>query len=370
MRGFAASLAVALLVANAARADITWIFQPSSTISISGQLGQVNGSKVVTELYNMVPQTDNNVTLFPGYTNSMVTTTAGTMTSIGNNFLTSLNFGSEPVSGNINISNAASVVQNVGDVLPNAIYGASPPYDYGDPVQQNLGVALVPTGGYANNQSDGGRVSVSNSYGDFSNGTGTKDPVTGLHAAVPMAVDANGNFNADSLAVTGGLYLNLAANFSSGGAFFPYPVNGTANAPANENVPGTITRSGTDYILTAPITGITAGTTGALYYNVNLLYNIVAKANIEPGDANFDGIVNSQDLAAVSSNWLVHNASGLTSGDVNGDGIVNSQDLALISSNWLKTTPTVPSNVLSAGPRRRHPRRPWWAFECRRGTRA
>ncbi|HWA97084.1 MAG TPA: hypothetical protein VFE62_23825 [Gemmataceae bacterium] len=52
------------------------------------------------------------------------------------------------------------------------------------------------------------------------------------------------------------------------------------------------------------------------------------------GDANTDGIVNSQDLAAVSSNWL---ATGvLPAGDVNEDGIVNSQDLALISSNWLQ----------------------------------
>ncbi|MES1212999.1 MAG: dockerin type I domain-containing protein, partial [Singulisphaera sp.] len=34
--------------------------------------------------------------------------------------------------------------------------------------------------------------------------------------------------------------------------------------------------------------------------------------------------------------WL-HTGVGLQSGDVNGDGIVNGQDLALISSNWLQT---------------------------------
>lgn len=51
------------------------------------------------------------------------------------------------------------------------------------------------------------------------------------------------------------------------------------------------------------------------------------------GDVNLDGIVNSQDLALVSSNWL---ASGPHQpGDANGDGVVNSQDLALVSSNWL-----------------------------------
>ncbi len=58
--------------------------------------------------------------------------------------------------------------------------------------------------------------------------------------------------------------------------------------------------------------------------------------NIKQGDANLDGIVNSQDLALVSSSWL-RTGVGLLSGDINGDGIVNSQDLALISSNWLQT---------------------------------
>ena len=88
-----------------------------------------------------------------------------------------------------------------------------------------------------------------------------------------------------------------------------------------------------------------------LYYNINLSYNIVAVANLAPGDANFDGIVNGQDLAQVSSNWLAtDSANHLSAGDVNGDGIVNGQDLALISSNWLGTTPTLPSNVLAPVP--------------------
>ena len=55
-----------------------------------------------------------------------------------------------------------------------------------------------------------------------------------------------------------------------------------------------------------------------------------------PGDVNLDGIVNSQDLAIVSSEWL-QSGPGLE-GDANGDGIVNSQDIALISSNWLQTS--------------------------------
>ena len=57
--------------------------------------------------------------------------------------------------------------------------------------------------------------------------------------------------------------------------------------------------------------------------------------NVLPGDVNGDGIVNSQDLALVSSGWL----STRPTGDDNGDGIVNSQDLAVISSQWLATLP-------------------------------
>ena len=44
------------------------------------------------------------------------------------------------------------------------------------------------------------------------------------------------------------------------------------------------------------------------------------------GDANGDGIVNSQDLATISSQWL--NGGHFLAGDLNGDGIVNMQDLA------------------------------------------
>lgn len=61
-----------------------------------------------------------------------------------------------------------------------------------------------------------------------------------------------------------------------------------------------------------------------------------------PGDANTDGIVNSQDIALVASNWLA--AGTGVAGDVNGDGIVNSQDIAAISSSWGRN-----SGALSTG---------------------
>ncbi len=54
-----------------------------------------------------------------------------------------------------------------------------------------------------------------------------------------------------------------------------------------------------------------------------------------PGDVNFDGIVNGQDIALMASNWL-HTGSG-SAGDANHDGLVNGQDMALAASNWLQS---------------------------------
>src|SRR5262249_50792445 len=54
------------------------------------------------------------------------------------------------------------------------------------------------------------------------------------------------------------------------------------------------------------------------------------------GDANFDGIVNGQDIALMASNWLQIGNPDSLAGDANGDGIVNGQDIALVASNWLQ----------------------------------
>ena len=75
-----------------------------------------------------------------------------------------------------------------------------------------------------------------------------------------------------------------------------------------------------------------ASNTGSMVLNVNPALNHVVFTLT--GDLNHDNIVNAQDLALVSSNWL--STGGSATGDVNGDGIVNAQDLALISSNWLQ----------------------------------
>jgi hypothetical protein len=59
--------------------------------------------------------------------------------------------------------------------------------------------------------------------------------------------------------------------------------------------------------------------------------------NVLPGDLNQDGIVNSQDLAAVSAYWLQPTSFANTGGGA----ILNSQDLATISSDWLATLPSL-----------------------------
>ncbi len=74
--------------------------------------------------------------------------------------------------------------------------------------------------------------------------------------------------------------------------------------------------------------------------------------NVLPGDVNQDGIVNTQDLALVSSTWLASLQTGVFNGfpwiDPNGDGIVNSQDLAIISASWMTSLPAQATGTSSA----------------------
>jgi hypothetical protein len=105
------------------------------------------------------------------------------------------------------------------------------------------------------------------------------------------------------------------------------------SGPDVATAPISLTTSGGIETLVIPVIRLpVAGAAGQLY----LAGEIVATRQVSlTGDVNHDGIVNGQDLALVSSNWLA-TGTGVT-GDVNGDGIINGQDLALISSNWLET---------------------------------
>ena len=73
--------------------------------------------------------------------------------------------------------------------------------------------------------------------------------------------------------------------------------------------------------------------------NDGILLDNTTVGNVLPGDANFDGIVNGQDIALVASHWLATgSATNVPPGDANFDGIVNGQDIALIASHWLQTS--------------------------------
>jgi hypothetical protein len=76
---------------------------------------------------------------------------------------------------------------------------------------------------------------------------------------------------------------------------------------------------------------------GNLTYSVDLsvyrseIYHIMGL----PGDANFDGLVNVQDLQLLASEWMqTGTGANDPAGDVNHDGVVNGQDMALVAANW------------------------------------
>ncbi|MES1213263.1 MAG: dockerin type I domain-containing protein, partial [Singulisphaera sp.] len=112
-------------------------------------------------------------------------------------------------------------------------------------------------------------------------------------------------------------------------------VNSSSNALSELNLSSATTLApGAAQLLGAPFVG---GQVQDLTFNYSMpdhgVWNGDVVYQIElAGDANHDGINNSQDIALVSSNWLQTNVA---SGDVNYDGIVNGQDLAMISSRWL-----------------------------------
>jgi fibronectin-binding autotransporter adhesin len=173
------------------------------------------------------------------------------------------------------------------------------------------------------------------------------------------------NFSAGALAPESGPStpgtLTLTGNTTFGhSALMYYELGTTGGVNSLTEVHGNLTLSGT--LDVTGLSGFGAGTYRLMDYTGSLVNNtltvgtlpagftakidlsvphevnlVVSTASTLAGDANGDGIVNSQDLAVVSSEWLLTGKNPYQSGDVNHDGIVNSQDLAVISSNWLAT---------------------------------
>lgn len=55
-----------------------------------------------------------------------------------------------------------------------------------------------------------------------------------------------------------------------------------------------------------------------------------------PGDANFDGVVNFDDINSVIANWLADYTPGSGPGDANTDGLVNFDDINTVLAFWLE----------------------------------
>ncbi len=184
---------------------------------------------------------------------------------------------------------------------------------------------------------------------------------------------AASSFNAGSINFSGGTLapesgpstpgtLTLTGNTTFGhNALLNYELGATNGINSLTEVHGNLTLSGT--VDVTGLTGFGAGTYRLMDYTGSLVNNTLAVGNLPAGftatidvsvahevnlvvhtasvlvgDVNMDGIVNSQDLALISSNWLASGTNPYQIGDVNHDGIVNSQDLALVSSNWLATS--------------------------------
>ncbi|MES1213375.1 MAG: dockerin type I domain-containing protein [Singulisphaera sp.] len=113
----------------------------------------------------------------------------------------------------------------------------------------------------------------------------------------------------------------------------------TALSELNLTSSSTLT-AGTDVILGSAVTNGATHDLSLVFHAVGpspeKLTGVVTYLSQLSGDVNNDGIVNGQDIALISSNWLHANK---LPGDANFDGIVNGQDIALISSNWLLSSP-------------------------------
>ena len=60
----------------------------------------------------------------------------------------------------------------------------------------------------------------------------------------------------------------------------------------------------------------------------------VIEVEQRPGDANYDGRVDSADLNAIGVNWQTMGGASWSQGDFTGDGMVNAADLNVLALNW------------------------------------
>jgi len=367
------SLALSVLT-SAAWADIGWIVQPQSVLGATAKITlpafdianpenpDPNSDTYVPPIViTSVPQTDPGTSGDPALgkaaINSLFGSGTGYFTTLGNTPTTSLNFGTKSrphADGDLTIEAVP-----IGKFLPSSVDGvAQPPtfdangqpvFNFGAPTLSINAATLQtqsPLTGY--NALTGNDFSQSSRDNGRIAGTALK-AVPYSAGAIPVAA---GSFDATKLSFWGA----LGASISLAVAADPNSIEGVAplalvattttfgpQAVANQlaGATGTITRSGPDYILTAPFTN-TLILQEDSPLQIPLDITLVAKANIVEGDANFDGVVNIQDITLIANKWLTKDlVHKLGQGDVNGDGTVDIQDVTMAANHWLQTPPAL-----------------------------
>lgn len=422
-----------VLLASAASADVGWIIQPSTAVSMNAgmvlpewdpnvdlnpdtnhaldpnNLPTLNRTTGLysPEVFNSnsatyvppiviksVAQTDVGTSGNPGLpnpVNSLSTGGTGYFTTVGNVFTQVVDFGGPPD----DISGAHFVANNSGNWLPNQdtpwgngnpdpsnpggpnLPTNTPNQTYGAATPANVAATLVRTSpldgrdnasatygggdphGFAKAPTDVGRLALFGVQTTPVDGRQTiqdpnfpNDPTKTITVNITMPV-TNGAFDASTIGVFGqfGVSLNWVEKSLDQALYNPDVLTGslpftftpdTIQGTLSQTLTGTaalghITRNGPQYVMTIPYTTSTV----INQVTIGLQINTTAVANLQPGDTNFDGIVDIQDITQMANHWMQTNALHLGDGDANGDGIVDIQDVVVAANHWLRTSPAL-----------------------------
>ena len=154
-----------------------------------------NGQPIYQQQYTSGPQSAPGTTLFSGFASSVISSADGTFTSVGNNFLSSLDFGGAPTMSKTPPSQLTTVMSNNGDWLPGPT---------GSKASQGDGaLTLHTTAGPAGpDTASGNHVAISEAAGTISTN----------NATIPVT---NGAFSPSAVAITGSLRLAVNSYFGN-----------------------------------------------------------------------------------------------------------------------------------------------------------
>ena len=375
------------MLTSAASADVGWIVQSGGTIGATVSIhlpafDSANPSNPDPNSDTYVPpieittiaQTDVGTSGDPALGKAQVNSLAGVATgyfkTVGNDFTTSLDFGKGPAKATA--ADLTVKAADIGTFFPSTIEtgtpGAAenPTFDANNNVVWNFGTAKsVNSAGTLWTQTPltGYNALTGNDFSQSSRDNG-RVATYGLQTlpttAAPLTVTA-GAFQTESLVFVGtvGLALSVALAADPGGlegvpslslvlnqeAVGLGPV---ANDLTGAAAVGHITRGGVGvntgpkYIMTAPFSKdyvLLENEDGSAKLTVHLSIAMISHANLVEGDANFDGVVDIQDITLMANKWLTTDSAHLGQGDANGDGVVDIQDITMAANHWLQTPP-------------------------------